>query len=424
MKTDGQLSVLLVEDNTGDARLIQELLRGTPTLRLTWVETLAAALDHLAQPGTDLVLLDLGLADSQGLDTVTQVSRARPALPVIVLTGRDDDALARAALTAGAEDYLVKGTIQPDALVRSIHYARERKRTEVALREAHEFTNQIVVSVQEGIVVYDRELRYQVWNPYMEALTGVPAAEVMGRGALAFPPFLHEGGVADALRQALDGEVVTVLEIPYRAPKSGREGWTAATFGPLRDASGAIIGVIGSVQDITRRKEAEDLLRSLSTRDELTGLHNRRGFMMLGSQYLKMADRNRQAALLLFADLDGLKTINDTLGHPAGDQVLGEVATVLKRTFRASDILARLGGDEFAVLAMETPMTSADKVLARLQRSLHAHNSSTALPLSLSLGVARYDRDHRCSLEELLAQADAEMYKQKRGKGKQQAHVK
>jgi diguanylate cyclase (GGDEF)-like protein/PAS domain S-box-containing protein len=423
MKTDGQLSVLLVEDNAGDARLIQALLQDTSTLRLVWVETLAAALARLAQPGMDLVLLDLGLPDSQGLDTVAQVSRERPALPIIVLTGRDDDALARAALTAGAQDYLVKGAIEPGILLRSIHYAYERKRTEVALREANEFTNQIVLSVQEGIVVYDRELRYRVWNPYMEALTGLPASQVVGRGPMDVYLFSREAGVADALQRALGGEVVSLPDIPHHVPKSGREGWAAATFGPLHDVSGAIIGAIGTVKDITLRKEAEDLFRSLSTRDELTGLHNRRGFLTLGPQYLKMADRNRQPALLLFADLDGLKAINDTLGHGAGDQALRDIAAIFQRTFRASDILARFGGDEFAVLAMETARTSADKVKARLQRNLRAHNAGISPPLSLSLGIARYDQEHQCSLEELLAQADAEMYEEKREKGNQQVPV-
>ncbi len=419
METDQRLSVLLVEDSAGDARLIQELLRDHSTLRLVWVETLAAGLARLAQSAVDLVLLDLALPDSQGLDTVTRVVRDHPALPVIVLTGREDDGVALAALTAGAEDYLVKGAIEPGMLVRSIQYAYERKRAEVALREANEFTNQILLNIQEGIVVYDRELRHRVWNPFMEALSGVPAAHVVGRHVLEISPLLGQAIVVAALRRALDGEVVTIPEIPYRRPDSTREGWTLATFGPLRDAQGAIIGAIGNVQDITLRKEAEEVLRSLSTMDELTGLYNRRGFLTLAAQYLEMADRNRKAVLLVFTDLDGLKAINDSQGHRAGDQALRDVATVLKQTFRASDVLARLGGDEFAILAMETPMTKTEEVLARLDRSLQAHNASATFPLSLSLGIACYDWEHRCSLEELLARADAAMYEQKREKKRQ-----
>ena len=413
MQTGRQLSILLVEDNAGDARLIQEVLRGNPIARLVWADSLAAAQTHLAQPDLDLVLLDLGLPDSQGLDTVARIVRAHPTLPVIVLTGSQDGGLALAALTAGAEDYLVKGAIEPGVLVRSIQYAYERKRAEVNLREAYEFTNQIVLHVQEGIIVYDRELCHRIWNPFMEALSGIPAADVVGRHVDDAPPFWRRGGVAGALQRALNGEVVAIPEISHRAAVSGREGWTAATFGPLRDAQGAIIGVIGNVLDITMRKEREELLRSQSTMDELTGLHNRRGFLTLAQEYLKLADRNREAVLLVFADLDDLKAVNDTLGHRAGDQALQDVAAILKQTFRASDVVARLGGDEFAILAMETPLASQEGVLARLNQNLAAHNAERGTPLSLSLGVAGYDREHPCAIEELLARADAAMYAQK-----------
>jgi diguanylate cyclase (GGDEF)-like protein/PAS domain S-box-containing protein len=413
MQTGRQLSVLLVEDNAGDARLIQEFLRGNPVARLVWADSLASAETHLAQPDLDLVLLDLELPDSQGLDTVARIVRAHPTLPVIVLTGRQDGGLALAALTAGAEDYLVKGAIEPGVLVRSIQYAYERKRAEVTLREAYEFSNQIVLHVQEGIIVYDRELRHRIWNPFMEALSGIPAAEVVGRHVREAPPFWSQTGVTAALERALNGDVVTIHEISHRVAGSGREGWTTVTFGPLRDAQGAITGVIANVRDITLRKEAEESLRSQSTLDELTGLHNRRGFLTLAEECLRLADRNREAVLLVFADLDNLKTVNDTLGHLAGDQALQDVAAVLKQTFRTSDVIARLGGDEFAILAMETPLASQESLLTRLHHNLAARNAGSAMPLSLSLGVAGYDWEHPCTLEELLARADAAMYAQK-----------
>ncbi len=131
------LSVLLVEDNAGDARLIQELLRDIPRMQLVWVNNLATTLTHLTQPGPDLVLLDLGLPDSQGLDTVTRIVREHPTLPVIVVTGREDDGLALATLKAGAQDYFVKGTIEARVLVRAIQYAYERKQSEMALHQSH-----------------------------------------------------------------------------------------------------------------------------------------------------------------------------------------------------------------------------------------------------------------------------------------------
>jgi PAS domain S-box-containing protein len=251
MQTGRQLSVLLVEDNAGDARIIQECLRGHPAARLVWSDTLATALTHLAQPDLDLVLLDLNLPDSHGLDTVTRVVREHPALPVIVVTGCEDHGLALAALAAGAEDYLVKGAIEPDVLVRSIQYAYERKRVELAHREAHEFTNQIIRHIQEGIAVYDRELRHRIWNPFLEALSGVPAARVLGRHVREISPLLDGPTLVATLHRALDGEVVTLPEILSGAAGSGRGQRIAAIFGPLRDVQGETIGVIANIRDIT-----------------------------------------------------------------------------------------------------------------------------------------------------------------------------
>jgi two-component system, cell cycle sensor histidine kinase and response regulator CckA len=127
--TDPTLAVLLIEDHAAVARLIQEFLWDHATLRVTWVQTLAAAFAHLRETAVDLALLDLGLPDSWGLETVTRLVQRHPALPVIVLTARDeDDGLADAALRAGAEEYLSKRTLEPGRLARAIWDAWERKR--------------------------------------------------------------------------------------------------------------------------------------------------------------------------------------------------------------------------------------------------------------------------------------------------------
>lgn len=417
MEAGHSLTVLLVENHDAVASLIQGLLGDHPTFRVPWVPTLAAAFAHLRESPVDVVVLDVDLPDSQGLDTVIRVVQAHPSLPVVVLTARDDETLARAALAAGAEAYLVKGTLEPGTLVRAIEDAYERKQTELALREAHAATSPTGPS-EDGIVVYDRELRLQVWNPFIEQMTGLPAVDVVGRHALEVAPFADEPDVVAALQRALAGEAVTVPEIPYRAPGDGREGWIRASFSPLRDAQGAITGVIGHVRDITLRKQAQDLLRSLATVDALTGLQDRRGFLALAPQCLRLTERSHKGALLLCADVDGLKAINDAKGRLAGDQALRDVAALLKRTFRASDVLARLGADEFAVLSLDAPMSSKDKLLARLHQHLQAHNASLSAvrPLSLSVGVARYDGGHPCSVDELVAHAEAALDEAKRAK--------
>jgi len=167
--------------------------------------------------------------------------------------------------------------------------------------------------------------------------------------------------------------------------------------------------------EIAERKRAEELLRGLSLTDDLTGLYNRRGFLLLAQQQLKLAHRMKEGLLLLFGDLDSLKTINDTLGHAQGDLALVDIATVLKETCRESDIVARLGGDEFAVLAQDAAEVSAHSLLTRVEKNLEAHNArgDRGYKLAFSLGSARYDPETPCTVTDLLAQADDSMYQQK-----------
>jgi diguanylate cyclase (GGDEF)-like protein len=159
-------------------------------------------------------------------------------------------------------------------------------------------------------------------------------------------------------------------------------------------------------------------LRSLSLIDDLTGLYNRRGFTDLGEQYLRLARRNHQVVSLIYMDLDRFKTINDTLGHHVGDRALIRVADLLRNTFRSSDIVARIGGDEFAVLALETAGESGEWLAGRLREAVASRNRLTREPyqLAASVGVARAHAHGHDRLDRLLAEADAAMYREKRGK--------
>jgi len=170
------------------------------------------------------------------------------------------------------------------------------------------------------------------------------------------------------------------------------------------------------------RKCLEEEIRSLSLNDELTGLYNRRGFMLLAERELKLARRLKRAMLLFFGDVDDLKVINDTHGHAQGDLALKEVSALLKETFREVDISARLGGDEFVVLAVDASLESAETMTNRIQTALARLNQQTdrSYQLSLSIGITRYDSEAPCTVSELIAQADGRMYQQKQArKGKQ-----
>jgi diguanylate cyclase (GGDEF)-like protein len=292
---NNHLKVLLIEDNAGDARLIQEMLKDieTASFESEWVSSLSAGLKRLSEIHFDALLLDLGLPDSKGIETLEQLLSQAPEVPVIVLTGLADEMIGVEAVHKGAQDYLVKGPVSSDLLVRAIRYAIERKRL--------------------------------------------------------------------------------ILE-----------------------------------------------LRNLSLRDDLTGLYNRRGFLAVAEQQWKLAKRSKTGLLLILADLDGMKQINDTFGHKEGDLALKNAAAVLKDTFRESDVIGRIGGDEFAVVVIEDSKVGAEIISVRLQDNLDAYNAKRIgrYKLSVSIGIALCDPASPCFLDKLMSEADALMYEQKRTRKK------
>jgi diguanylate cyclase (GGDEF)-like protein len=181
-------------------------------------------------------------------------------------------------------------------------------------------------------------------------------------------------------------------------------------------ALGPLAAVLVRQRDSQRRVavQQEEQLRALTLTDDLTGVHNRRGFLAVAEQQLKLARRNKRELVLLFVDMDDFKSINDRYGHPEGDAALRTAAQILRGTFRDSDVVARMGGDEFVVLAADTGSSQA--IVDRLARSLDQHNAAATRPyrLSFSVGVARFDPAAPPSIEELLATADAMLYEQKR----------
>lgn len=154
---------------------------------------------------------------------------------------------------------------------------------------------------------------------------------------------------------------------------------------------------VGAVAvDITQLKETEarlkeltDQLENLSLTDELTGLNNRRGFLHLADDRIKVAHRNDESLLLLFADMDGLKQINDNYGHTAGSQAIAMAADILRDSFRQSDVMARWGGDEFIVLMVQASNETEAVILKRLRTKIAEFNASSGWPykLSMSMGV-------------------------------------
>ncbi|MGO8816186.1 MAG: PAS domain S-box protein [Terriglobia bacterium] len=180
--------------------------------------------------------------------------------------GHTVDNSERVLLTASGERRAIIKTVVPVViggrkhLLESFIDITERKLAESALRQSEQFNREVIASAQEGVVVYDRELRYQVWNRFMEDLTGVPAAEALGQHGSDLFPHLREQNVELVIRRALAGEVVHTPDTPFQVPSTGKSGWVSTVFGPHFGVDGEIVSVIGIIADITERKRAETAL--------------------------------------------------------------------------------------------------------------------------------------------------------------------
>jgi diguanylate cyclase (GGDEF)-like protein len=246
-------------------------------------------LQTLNQKAFDILLIDLFLPDSVGLDTFLQVYGMVPDAPIVTLVPQRDQALAVNAIREGAQDCLFHGEVDDRLLVRSLRFALERHRT-----------------------------------------------------------------------------------------------WA--------------------------------ILQHLCLTDDLTGLLNRRGFLSMARQQVKIAQREKWKMLLLFADLDGLKKINDNFGHPRGDEALRTVADILRETFRTSDLVARLGGDEFIILAPNVSPGGDGTIIQRLDETQRHNAKLSCYQLSLSWGFAYFDPEQHTSLDDVIIQADQALYDHKRRK--------
>lgn len=285
MLPDAKTRVLVIEDDPVYFEILMfAVTHDDPLFDLTHALTHKDGMALLDSPGGQpfsLVLLDLNLPDCSGLDNVRQTLQHTGEMPVVILTGNDDNATAIEAVRLGAEDYLVKQDMTGRVMTRVMRHAIERRRMKVELAQ-------------------------------------------------------------------------------------------------------------------------------LALTDDLTGLNNRRAFLALSAQQLAVGRRNNQAMLMVFADMDGLKKINDTQGHEAGDRAIAATAAVLKSCFRETDVIARLGGDEFAVSLLESAPDTLEMILHRLHANLAASN------LAMSVGTARLSPDDDGTLESLMAEADARLYEQKR----------
>lgn len=270
--------------------------------------------------------------------------------------------------------------------------------------------------ISDALILCDFDNKITYWNRTAERQYGWVAEEAIGRHLDELlktnSPIPVDKIVALLIQEGLwEGEVV-------QTHRNGSQLIVWSHCALLKDEKERITGILQINRDMTEQKQKEEQIRNLSMTDELTGIYNRRGFLAFSQQQLKIANRMKKGTNLFFADMDGLKWINDNFGHQEGDRAIIDVANIFKNTFRESDIVARMGGDEFAVIGIEAIHVDAEVLAARLQENIERRNKENTRPykLSISVGVVRYNPENPCSVEELLDQADKLMYEQKRNK--------
>jgi diguanylate cyclase (GGDEF)-like protein/PAS domain S-box-containing protein len=266
----------------------------------------------------------------------------------------------------------------------------------------------LIETLNDGVVVLDNQSRVVDANP--------KALEML---AWKSPPLGQtvKKAMSPVLDFSMPEEISGPTRIEVRHKTASTPIYFEISFSEIADQDQSQMGYLAVIHDISARKRTEKQLRELSLKDDLTGLYNRRGFNMLAEQMLNMVSRTGMHVCLFYCDIDGLKEINDSLGHAAGDLALQDVADIFRSSFRASDVIARIGGDEFALLGIETSEQSMRLIEARLKENTLKHRQlNREFTLDFSTGMARFDPDQPHSLENLLEEADQAMYKIKQSK--------
>jgi PAS domain S-box-containing protein len=260
--------ILVVEDEAAHAEAVSRAFEGLGGMQLRLMTTLGEFQDQAASWEPDIALVDLNLPDGRALDLLADSARSW-AFPVIIMTSHPGDRTAVEVLKAGAFDFLVKSPEtfsslprHVERLLRDWQVRSERRRAEEALREAHQYHEQIIRCVQGGLVVYSLDLRVELWNPFMERMTGLTAQAVLGKPILELFPFLETVGILARMERSLAGESCGPMDFPFHIPSTGKGGWASDSTAPLRNAKGAIIGVIEAVRDITEQKQAAEESRA------------------------------------------------------------------------------------------------------------------------------------------------------------------
>ncbi len=412
------LKILLIENDPAAASEIRTALTaaGGSSFDVEWVQLLSDGLERLSKRGIAAVLLELCLPDSEGLETFDKLFTAAPDIPILILGGNANEALAKEAVGRGAQDYLPPGHLDSYSLPRALRNAIERKAVEDALYVEKERALVTLNSIGDAVLCTDISGNITYLNLVAESMTGWPREEAIGK-PLAEVFQIIDGATRlpaqDPMEMAVAqnrtvGLAVDCVLIRRDAFESAIEDSAA----PIHDRAGRVIGAVIVFHDVSAARAMSQQMTHSAQHDVLTNLPNRMLLHDRISQSISLARRQHRPLAVLFLDLDRFKYINDSLGHAVGDQLLQSIAKRFLASVRNSDTVSRQGGDEFVILLSEIShpedaATSARKILLSLNapHSIEGHD----LDIAGSIGISIYPGDGE-DAETLIKNADTAMY--------------
>jgi diguanylate cyclase (GGDEF)-like protein/PAS domain S-box-containing protein len=411
-------TVLLIENQPEEARLIREMLNdpNSGVFELAHVESMSDAEKYLEGQSVDIVLLDIGLADPTGLEAVKRVRAAAARVSIVLLSSANDEQIAVQAIQEGAQDYLIKGQIEPRELMRALLNAAERKIIEEIQFAEKERAQATLDSIGDAVICTDASDKITFLNHVAETMTGWPLKDAAGR------PMAETIRIVDATTRkpimdpiAKEASQNQKGNLPLNCILISRDGSEVSiedSVAPIHDREGQVTGAVIVFRDVSATRALEEQLTHSSQHDFLTGLPNRKLLNDRVDQAISLARRQRCQAAVLFLDLDDFKHINDSRGHLIGDKVLKSVAKRLQDCVRSPDTVIRYGGDEFIVVlqGLKRP-EDAEATVGRLLKAVADVHSIDQHEISVttSIGVSVYPADGTDAVA-LIRNADTAMY--------------
>jgi diguanylate cyclase (GGDEF)-like protein/PAS domain S-box-containing protein len=410
--------ILLIENDPAAATEIRAALAaaGSGSFEVEGVRQLSEGLARLNKKGIAAVLLALSLPDSQGIETFEKLFAAAPDIPILILAGSANEALAKEAVARGAHDYLLPGHLDSYSLPRALRNAIERTAVEDALYLERERAVVTLNSIGDAVLCTDISGNITYLNLVAETMTGWRRQEATGK-RLAEVFRIIDGPTRKTARDPMEMamEQNRTVGLTVNCVLIRRDGFESAiedSAAPIHDRGGHVIGAVIVFHDVSAARAMSLQMTHSAQHDLVTNLPNRLLLSDRITQAISLARRQNRSIAVIFLDLDRFKYINDSLGHAIGDQLLQSVSKRLLAGVRGSDTVSRQGGDEFVILLSEITYpedagTSAKKIL----RSLSVPHSIGGQDLHIdgSIGISIYPEDGE-DAETLIKNADTAMY--------------